>query len=180
MHTDMGPKLSFSCSQKWETMELRGADRHCQSCKKNVVDFTEMDRDAIRTYFKAQPATCGRFRTEQVEPRMVPLTETFGPLRAGIFALLTTLSIHSASAQEPAPTEQIASPDRDASNASSEKYYMNNAVIKMTPGGPVCMKQEPVVQRTSRKRLFLSDRFPFVHFRSRTRLGRYSMGCPSF
>ena len=176
----MGPKLSFSCSQKWENMEQIGTDRHCRTCMKAVVDFTEMDRDAIRTYFRTRPDTCGRFRTEQVEPELALFSGPFGPFRTGLFALLTTLSIQSASAQEPVATEQTASPKRDASLGTIEKYRMNDAVIKVNASGPVCMKPESPVQRTARYRLFVSQRFPFVHVRGRHRLGRYSMGCPSF
>jgi hypothetical protein len=57
------------CSEDWNRMHVvDGQHRHCDSCVKNVVDFTQMSDDELALYFRhAQGNICGRLRTDQVQ-----------------------------------------------------------------------------------------------------------------
>jgi len=57
------------CHKNWDQMKPTENGRFCESCSKNVVDFTNMDRSKIQEYFLQNKAeqTCGRFNAHQVD-----------------------------------------------------------------------------------------------------------------
>ena len=56
------------CHEDWNTMTPTAQGRHCQSCCKQVVDFTTMSDQQIISYLtKASGNTCGRVRKDQLE-----------------------------------------------------------------------------------------------------------------
>lgn len=173
--------MAFSCSQKWENMLPKEQGRFCMSCQKTVIDFTSWDQGSIRAHFRSHPNSCGQFRAEQVDPSLIPLSESLRPIRNGLLAAITALTIQSSNAQQvaPAPTELSNSADRSG-QIPIKSNETNGAVIKMTPTGPVCMRPEPKLVHRSRYRVYVSGRFPFIHVRDRNRRGRISMGVPSF
>lgn len=61
-------KLGFTCPQKWEAMEPVSGGRYCQSCQKEVIDFTQLSNQEIIGYFeqKSKVKTCGHFGEEQL------------------------------------------------------------------------------------------------------------------
>lgn len=49
-------------------MTPSGANRHCDLCQKDVVDFTKYTDQEIKEYFRPNPQNvCGRFRSEQLK-----------------------------------------------------------------------------------------------------------------
>ena len=55
---------------------MRAADqgRFCLSCQKTVVDFSEMEEAAIKTYFRNSPSkVCGRFKPNQLKEYIWPV-----------------------------------------------------------------------------------------------------------
>ncbi len=56
------------CHEDWNTMTPTAKGRHCQSCCKQVVDFTTMSDQQIISYLtKASGNTCGRFNSNQLQ-----------------------------------------------------------------------------------------------------------------
>ena len=60
--------LPTPCSESWTAMTPIGAGRHCGTCQKTVVDFTQQTDAELLAYFQqASPGqTCGRFRPAQL------------------------------------------------------------------------------------------------------------------
>lgn len=51
--------------------------RHCDSCVKDVVDFTQMSDDELLLYFKnSKDKICGRFLPQQLNRAYTPIPET--------------------------------------------------------------------------------------------------------
>lgn len=62
-------KLSVSnpCQQKFSSFQPTPSGGFCQSCQKEVVDFTGMSDQEIRDYFQnVSGSTCGRFKNSQL------------------------------------------------------------------------------------------------------------------
>jgi hypothetical protein len=59
--------LTNPCSKSWDDMEPTANGKHCASCKKNVVDFTKMDIDEIKSYLesKKNEIVCARVTPAQ-------------------------------------------------------------------------------------------------------------------
>jgi hypothetical protein len=56
------------CHEDWNKMNPVQQGRFCQSCSKQVVDFSLMTDHEVLNYFKnASGKTCGRFNTDQLE-----------------------------------------------------------------------------------------------------------------
>jgi hypothetical protein len=57
-----------SCHESWNEMLPNNQGRHCQSCQKTVVDFTDMtDAELINFFAKQKINTCGRFTGDQLQ-----------------------------------------------------------------------------------------------------------------
>lgn len=54
------------CSESFDNFIPTSSGGFCTSCSKNVVDFTRMSDDEIRSYFADRwRDTCGKFTKEQ-------------------------------------------------------------------------------------------------------------------
>lgn len=60
--------INEPCHESWEKMNPKEQGRHCDMCCKVVVDFTQMNNEAIADFLKSKTTEkiCGRFREEQV------------------------------------------------------------------------------------------------------------------
>jgi hypothetical protein len=57
------------CHASWDKMTPQQDGRHCKSCDKVVVDFSQMNDDEIKDWFskKEGKKVCGHFRVDQVK-----------------------------------------------------------------------------------------------------------------
>lgn len=55
------------CHEKWEKFNPTTMGGYCSSCQKEVIDFTSWDEDRIKSFFKKNSNTCGRFLTAQLK-----------------------------------------------------------------------------------------------------------------
>lgn len=57
------------CSQDWNSMSEDSTGKFCQSCQKNVIDFTSKSDSDIKEFLKDKQGEklCGRFYVHQVE-----------------------------------------------------------------------------------------------------------------
>ncbi|RXG16041.1 carboxypeptidase-like protein [Leeuwenhoekiella aestuarii] len=78
------------CHEDWSLMTPASQGRFCASCKKEVVDFTELSRKQIADKVKNGEKICGRYRKDQLETTyFTPENKPFKNL--GIAAAFTSL-----------------------------------------------------------------------------------------
>jgi len=64
------------CFENWNHMKPSDSGRFCDSCSKNVVDFTAMKTNEIQEYFiQNKGKTCGRFYSAQLDLTVVTITQ---------------------------------------------------------------------------------------------------------
>jgi hypothetical protein len=111
-------KLSISkpCSEKFSNFYPTEIGGYCDSCKKEVIDFTQMsERDILKHLDNELGKTCGYFRNVQIKTYSTPVTSDFKQkvnylgTRIASFILLSFLSISKSQAQEieQSPTMQV-------------------------------------------------------------------------
>ena len=61
------------CSENWGKMSKTEKGRFCNSCNKQVIDFSKMKNDKIKTYFgnNQTDEICGNFKTSQVNQKII-------------------------------------------------------------------------------------------------------------
>ncbi len=98
--------LPQSCAEQWSNFTPTTQGGWCGSCKKEVVDFTNMtDEEVIHYFSKTNSNTCGRFYKNQLKSYDVvpvhPIKPGWAFLRAGMLGMFLALASTSASAFPP-------------------------------------------------------------------------------
>ncbi len=58
--------IPFPCTENWDSMSPTEQGRHCSSCSKSVLDFTNKSNTEILEYFTSTAdEVCGRFKNNQ-------------------------------------------------------------------------------------------------------------------
>jgi TonB family protein len=62
-------EIKEPCSENWENMKIGLISRHCDSCKKDVMDFTQKSREEIIIFLLSNPneSVCGRMNRSQFD-----------------------------------------------------------------------------------------------------------------
>lgn len=101
--------IKTPCSKNFSNFKTTSKGGFCNSCQKEVIDFTLMSTDEIRTHFSsAAITTCGRFTSSQLKtyaPRMKHATNTTlvsRGLAIMSFSLLSLCAVAQVQAQETA------------------------------------------------------------------------------
>lgn len=99
------------CSESWNAMHVVDTvHRHCDSCAKNVVDFSKMSDDEVLLFFRNSTGNiCGRFRKEQLERTYTPIPRVTRPALWWKAAVLLPLTLLGKNAT--AQTDSVAPPD---------------------------------------------------------------------
>lgn len=100
--------INEPCTEKWSSFKQTEAGGFCGTCRKTVVDFTQMSDDQIINYFKSRPThTCGRFRSHQLREYFIQPSVTVRPgatlLKAGLVSVALLLVSRQTSAQSETP-----------------------------------------------------------------------------
>lgn len=149
------PQIKFPCHEDWNSMKIGIYSRHCQSCKKDVMDFTGMSREQILTYLLSNydNEICGRAYTHQLDFTHSELLITVNALSRNpqnnnlAFFLLTigTLiltSCHSDGKKEKHKSEwSVAFDDED----EIEKEKQNREICSREILGEMVIQQPEVV-----------------------------------
>jgi hypothetical protein len=143
MKTAIQLSIPKPCSKKWENFEATANGSYCNSCQKNVIDFTRASNEQIILFLSEHPNTCGRFRERQLtiysELPQTKITPGFMLLRAGAIGALLFFFSSPASAQiiqEKVKTEEVARPKK------SEGVLMNVKEIEHQVKGAVASKED--------------------------------------
>ena len=71
MQSNFKLNIPKPCHENWEEFMSSSKGNFCNSCQKNVIDFTQMSESQLVAYFRDLPAQenkiCGRFRNDQLQ-----------------------------------------------------------------------------------------------------------------
>ncbi|RZN80650.1 MAG: hypothetical protein EVB11_11380 [Winogradskyella sp.] len=59
------------CHEDWNKMTPRDKGRHCSKCSKTVIDFTNQSDEQVFKHLENSDNTCGRFKTNQLQRKIV-------------------------------------------------------------------------------------------------------------
>lgn len=130
MKTHYNLEISTPCSENFNEFKPTAKGGFCDSCHKEVIDFTKFKNDEIASYFKSHSSqnTCGRFTAEQLNRtyETSPLKKKYYSYISGIaMAFLSFFSINSAQAQEAHKTTDT---KKDDTNSEEIKNLANITV----------------------------------------------------
>jgi len=86
-------QINTPCQENWDIMKPDTQGRFCNSCSKQVVDFTGLsDSEIINLISRAKGSICGRLMESQINRELITETERsqikpFNPIMAGLVFL---------------------------------------------------------------------------------------------
>jgi hypothetical protein len=124
------------CHEKWENFISTASGGFCQSCNKNVMDFTKKTDLEIIKFLKRKPAnSCGRFRPEQLKAYSIPgnyrlsIKPSRMLLRAGFISLLIAFINKPTMAQTPAKPVTEQTPAQKLKASPGGKRFISGIVV---------------------------------------------------
>jgi hypothetical protein len=101
-------KIKEPCHENWNDMTAREQGRFCGVCTKEVVDFTSMDDEAVKSYFLTYKGSlCGRFNSTQLGQKdgryftLSDYTKKFIKAFALVFLMFTSIESYSQTMGKP-------------------------------------------------------------------------------
>jgi hypothetical protein len=146
MEAQINISIKKPCSEKFEDFKATAKGGFCQSCEKEVIDFSTMSDAAIIQFFQeSNGKTCGRFNQSQLNTfsHYLPLEQNQRSrfLSAGLisFSLFSLLSINNGQAQEkiePVSETQVQNPltVEVQKQAAIEGQLVNGRVVEEEGG----------------------------------------------
>lgn len=88
-------QIAEPCHEDWDAMSPVQQGRYCNSCCKQVVDFSQMsDKEILQILTKAAGNTCGRFKADQLErPLIREIPYSLRPYKFFLSAFIPALVI---------------------------------------------------------------------------------------
>jgi len=130
--------IKNSCHESWNKMTAVFDGKYCESCKKNVIDFTGMTNCEIVNYLNTNKNVCGRFIDNQfdnlnqnliVSQKRVSFFKNYK--FAALFAGILTLTKAEAKPKEPAKYIQLQSIIKDNVNANDSLQFIKvHGIVK--------------------------------------------------
>ena len=171
--------MTYSCNQNWDAMSPAKDGRHCKACMTTVIDFTKMTVPEIKKYSENKGSLCGSFTIKQLEPELIEVSSVFAPLKKYVivlFTLITTELLASNNQQSLNNTiefTEIAHQNKKSLNTNENKTIEKNRSELITQSSNIGDYQYVNQAPKKRKKLYISKKFPFVHYRSLTVVGRF-------
>jgi len=138
-------------------MKVGMDSRHCDSCVKSVIDFTQMDRGQIITYLLMRPneRVCGRMHRSQMDfrhedvPLIIEAIQKHRPANAFMILALVTLTLASCSQPNgaaPAPQKtKTVHVEKDSLQTPKKDSIDHGADLEM---GKVSTKDRGIADKT--------------------------------
>jgi len=141
------------CHEEWNDMSPREGGRHCFSCAKTVVDFTQMPDEEVQRYLldRLPGQVCGRFRQEQVQRIRIALPadifKTYMPLwKRFLAASLLAFSMMLFSCESDVTGKvEVQGTDQVLTKTDTSKHLPGDTVIQ---DKPTCVKPTVVIDTT--------------------------------
>ena len=67
-------QIKEPCKADWQSMTPQAGGRYCEQCDKVVKDFTQMSDAQVYDFVKQNRDTCGRFKEQQLNRPIIPVT----------------------------------------------------------------------------------------------------------
>ncbi len=123
------------CSERFSSFSKTNDGGFCQSCKKNVVDFTSMSDQEILSYFNTKKnGTCGLFLESQLKTYQIlenkktsKIATAFAPHFFNL-SLLSLLSFNSAFSQEKKVVNEIVKIDSQNQASTQDSTKTNKKI----------------------------------------------------
>lgn len=122
------------CSENWNSMKSYGYGRYCDSCEKEVIDFTKFtDQDLINWFRKDSGNTCGMLNPSQLNNLIVAKPtfslKSFKPslIAASLITLLTLPKLSVANIKSHYPT--FFSDQKSKSNVILDVKDINESIV---------------------------------------------------
>ena len=129
MKNQISLKIKTPCQENFKTFASTPNGGFCNSCEKEVIDFTKMNTQGITEYFSLnyKENTCGRFKANQLNTfKAEPLPpRKYGILSGVGLACLALFSMSSMHAQD---TKQALGSD----TKTNISKFQNNILVKGT------------------------------------------------
>jgi len=128
----MNSKISISipkpCHENWREMTPLEKGRFCDSCQKQVFDFTRSSDRSIIQKINSQKNVCGRLLSSQLERDLIAPKEKSGFWIAGVSGILSFLSLGNQQifAQEKVNTEQV---ENKTSTEKNDANFSEDIII---------------------------------------------------
>lgn len=129
------------CHENWNAFTPTRKGGFCQSCSKEVIDFTRYTDEQVKEYFRSLPQnTCGRFRPNQlktytlVEPSPAPRLTWLSVFLSSIMLFFTTRFMQAQSLPKP-NTEQVHIKTEINQQTSNARKQLITGVVKSTEDG---------------------------------------------
>ena len=68
-------KVAKPCQEDWNNFHQTNNGGFCQSCQKEVIDFSQISSEEIVAVLQNNPNSCGRFRSDQLGTLPLPQTK---------------------------------------------------------------------------------------------------------
>jgi hypothetical protein len=121
--------IGAPCQEKWEEMLPMGTGRFCDSCSKNVVDFSVMSEKEIVSFFKNKSShTCGRFTSDQLDKTYIQKPEFKLPFHQRFLSFLFSLFVSNTVINKANAQDSI----QIVQNDSLEKFVKTDTSISDT------------------------------------------------
>jgi hypothetical protein len=132
------------CHENWNTFTPTHKGGFCQSCSKEVIDFTQYTDEQVKDYFKSRPQnTCGRFRPNQlktymvIEPKATPRLGWLSLLLSGIMLFFTSRFTQAQSLPKPGIEQIHVNGEIHQQTSTTSKLRLTGVVKSLEDGTPL-------------------------------------------
>ena len=172
-------QLKYNCQEDLDSMSKTEKGKFCNSCQKEVIDFTKMSYAQIQKIRGNESKMCGIYLAEQVDPSLHPIELPKARSFAFLTTLLVSLNFSTVSAQSTVdPKVEQSQGSSNAPNLTPEeaKEKTENgqhiSLSKASPTETESNNSDAEVEKKKAERVkkwYWSKRFPFLHKKRRRR-----------
>lgn len=134
-------KIENPCQESWNAMSKNDGGKHCESCNKNVVDFSQLNDSEIIKYLSKNNSSkiCGRLETHQLS-RIIKADinhkPKFNKLIAALFLFGAAKSAVAQTQTQPSQHQTINSKSKNENlkNTANQQINEQDSLTKVIEG----------------------------------------------